>query len=75
MDARPHGIARADLTPDEAAQLLAVARKTILRWAAAGYIPAHRLGRRRRLIRYEVHRWLTDDATRGVATAMRRSRS
>ena len=74
IDARPHGITRADLlTPEEVAQLLAVPRKTILRWAATGYIPAHKLGRRWRLIRYEVDRWLTDDASRGAATTMRRS--
>ena len=73
-DAKPRGITRADLlTPEEAAQLLAVPRKTILRWAAAGYIPAHKLGRRWRLIRGEVDRWLTDDASRGAARAMRHS--
>jgi|SRR5580704_12955934 excisionase family DNA binding protein len=74
IDAGPHGITRADLlTPEEAAQLLAIPRKTILRWAATGYIPAHKLGRRWRLIRSEVDRWLTDDASRGAATVMRRS--
>jgi excisionase family DNA binding protein len=65
IDRRPHGLTRADLlTPEEAAALLAVPRKTIVRWAAAGYIPAHKLGRRWRLIRREVDRWLTDDAMR-----------
>jgi excisionase family DNA binding protein len=61
----PRGLTRADLlTPEEAAHLLAVPRKTILRWAATGYIPAHKLGRRWRLIRTEVDGWLTDDAIR-----------
>jgi excisionase family DNA binding protein len=65
VDRRPNGLTRADLlTPEEAAHLLAVPRKTILRWAASGYIPAHKLGRRWRLVRTEVDRWLTEDAIR-----------
>jgi excisionase family DNA binding protein len=38
------------LTPDEAAGLLGVPRKTILRWAASGYMPGHKLGRRWRFM-------------------------
>jgi excisionase family DNA binding protein len=65
VDRRPNGLTRADLlTLEDAAYLLAVPRKTILRWAASGYIPAHKLGRRWRLVRTEVDRWLTKDAIR-----------
>jgi excisionase family DNA binding protein len=69
IDEKSRGLTRADLlTPDEAAHLLAVPRKTILRWAASGYIPAHKLGRRWRLVRTEVDRWLVEDAIRGGST-------
>ena len=64
---RPTGLTRSDLlTPEEAAELLAVPRKTILRWAATGYMPAHKLGRRWRFIRREVDQWLSDDTARGA---------
>ena len=57
------GLTRSDLlTPEEVAQLLAVPRKTILRWAASGYLPARKLGRRWRFIRAELERWLDSDS-------------
>lgn len=68
IDQRSEGLTRTDLlTPEEAAHLLAVPRKTILRWAAAGYIPAHKLGRRWRLVRAEIDRWVLDDTARRSA--------
>jgi len=58
-ETRQHGLTRADLlTPEEVAELLAVPRKTILRWAAVGYLPAHKLGRRWRFVREEVERFV-----------------
>jgi excisionase family DNA binding protein len=64
-ETRPHGLTRADLlTPEEVAELLALPRKTVLRWSAAGYLPAHKLGRRWRFVRAEIERWLVDDAAR-----------
>jgi len=70
MDARPRGLTRADLlTPDEVGELLDAPRKTVLRWAAGGYLPGHKLGRRWRFVGEEVHRWVTDDTRRNRATA------
>jgi excisionase family DNA binding protein len=70
MDARPRGLTRADLlTPDEVAELLAVPRKTILRWAAGAYLPGHKIGRRWRFIRDELDQWVVNDATRSQPAA------
>jgi excisionase family DNA binding protein len=62
---RPVGLTRADLlTPDDLATLLTIPRGTALRWAATGYVPAHKMGRHWRYVRSEVEQWLLDDAAR-----------
>jgi len=47
------------LTPDEAAQLLKVSKKTLLRHARAGRIPGAKLGRMWRFRRTELLELLT----------------
>ena len=66
------GLTRADLlTPEEVAHLLSVPRKTVLRWAASGYLPARKLGRRWRFIRLELESWLDDSGDAQRRTAWR----
>ena len=70
MDTRPRGLTRTDLlTPDEVGELLDVPRKTVLRWAAGGYLPGHKLGRRWRFIGAELDQWVADDAGRNQRVA------
>ncbi len=48
------------LTPDEVAEMLRVARKTIIVMARDGRIPSLRVGRFVRFDAAEVDRWLSD---------------
>lgn len=58
--ARP--LTRADvMTADEVAELLGVARSTVMGWAKANTIPSRRFGRLRRFIRPEIEAWMLDD--------------
>lgn len=55
-------LTRADvMTADEAAELLGVARSTVMAWAKADSIPSRRFGRARRFIRQELEAWMLDD--------------
>lgn len=49
------------MTADQVAELLGVARSTVMVWAKAGTIPSRRFGRIRRFIRPEVEAWMLDD--------------
>ncbi len=49
------------MTADQAAELLGVARSTIMSWAKMGSIPSRRFGRARRFIRQELEAWMLDD--------------
>ena len=51
---------RALLTPDEVAEMLRVARKTVIVMARDGRIPSLRVGRFVRFDAAEVERWLSD---------------
>ncbi len=52
------------MTPDEAAALLQMDARTLVKWARAGYVPSHPLGEgRRRLWRFFEHE-LTDWVSR-----------
>ena len=46
------------MTLKEVAELLNIAEVTIYRWANAGKIPAHKLGRQWRFVRSEIEEWL-----------------
>jgi excisionase family DNA binding protein len=50
------------LTPDEAAALLQMDPRTLVKWARSGYVPSHPLGegRRRlwRFIEHELMKWI-----------------
>ncbi len=48
------------LTPDEVAEMLRVARKTVVVMARDGRIPSLRVGRRVRFDAVEIERWLND---------------
>lgn len=48
------------LTPDEVAEMLRVARKTVVVMARDGRIPSIRVGRFVRFDAAEVERWLND---------------
>lgn len=55
-------LTRADvMTADETAELLGVARSTVMAWAKSGSIPSRRFGRARRFIRHELEAWMLDD--------------
>jgi excisionase family DNA binding protein len=51
------------LTPDQAAALLQMDARTLVKWARQGYVPSHPLGEgKRRLWRFfedELLRWVT----------------
>jgi len=57
------------LTPDEAAALLHMEPRTLVKWARQGYVPAHPLGEgRRRLWRFFEHelvKWIAMQNARG----------
>jgi excisionase family DNA binding protein len=60
-------LTRADvLTADEVADLLGVARSTVMGWAKAGTIPSRRFGRARRFIRQEIEAWMLDPNRRAA---------
>ncbi len=46
------------LTPEDVAQMLGVARKTVVVWARLGQIPCVRVGRLVRFDPAEIDRWL-----------------
>jgi len=48
------------LTPDEVAEMLRVARKTVIVMARDGRIPSLRVGRFVRFDAVEIERWLID---------------
>ena len=51
------------MTRSEAARYLNVSQDTVKRWAAAGYIPEHRMGRTVRYRRTELDAVLSSDST------------
>lgn len=51
---------RALLTPDEVAEILRVARKTVIVMARDGRIPSLRVGRFVRFDAAEIEHWLSD---------------
>lgn len=55
------------LNPDEAAILLQVDARTVVKWARTGYVPSHPLGEgKRRLWRFfedELLRWVNAQGT------------
>ena len=55
------------LTPDEAATLLQMDARTLVKWARQGYVPSHPLGEgKRRLWRFfedELLRWVNAQGT------------
>jgi excisionase family DNA binding protein len=64
------------LTPTDAARLLHMDHRTLIRWARAGYVPAHPLGEgRRRLWRFfrdELLAWV-ESQSNGRETSLRRA--
>ena len=57
------------MTPDEAAALLNMEARTLVKWARKGYVPAHPLGEgRRRLWRFfedELVKWIAGQQGNG----------
>ncbi len=51
------------LTPDEVAQMLGIARKTVLVWAREGQLPCIRVGRFVRFDHADIDRWLERQRT------------
>ena len=63
------------LTPVEAALVLHMDHRTLIRWARAGYVPAHPLGEgRRRMWRFFEHELLAwvESQSNGSETTLRR---
>jgi hypothetical protein len=64
------------LTPVEAAVLLHMDHRTLIRWARAGYVPAHPLGEgRRRMWRFFQHELLAwvESQSNSPETTLRRA--
>ena len=57
------------LTPSEAAMLLRIHTKTILRWAKMSVIPSHRLGRKVAFRSSDLNSWLNSRYSNVVTRA------
>lgn len=55
------------LSVDEIAQHLGVSKVSIYRWAEAGEIPAHKVGRQWKFQRLEVDHWIRDGRANEIA--------
>lgn len=77
--AKPSGCSPASprlLTPAEAALVLHMDHRTLIRWARAGYVPAHPLGEgRRRMWRFFEHELLAwvESQSNSPETTLRRA--
>lgn len=64
------------LTPAEAALVLLMDHRTLIRWARAGYVPAHPLGEGRRRIwrffKHELLAWVESQSNGRETTTLRR---